>query len=131
MIEKPIFEARKAAFLNDEQRAREQVHILEAGNDGALDRLQGFLELIKNAPVAYQNANPEEKRDLVNNLFSNLSLIDKNVDVALKPGVMLIANRTKPQYGAPYRGVHRTWNGLLKKLITQVGNEIVPGEVAA
>jgi site-specific DNA recombinase len=131
MIEKPIFEARKAAFLNEEQRAREKVRTLEAGSDGVFERLQRFLELIKNAPVAYQNANPEEKRDLVNNLFSNLALIDKNVDVALKPGVMLIANRPKPQYGAPYRSVHRTWNSLLKKLITLFGNEITPAEVAA
>ena len=89
-------------MLSDEQRTLEIIRNLEAGNGGGLERLEGFLELIRNAPVAYQNANPDEKCDLVKNLFSNLALIDKNVDVALKPGVMLIANRPKPEYGAPY-----------------------------
>jgi site-specific DNA recombinase len=130
-IEKPLFEARKATSLSDEQRTLEMIRDLEAGNGGALVRLERFLELIKNAPVAYKNAEPDEKRDLVKNLLSNLSLIDKKVDVALKPGVLLIANRQKPQYGAPYRGVHRTWNRLLKKLVGQFENEMIEGEAAA
>jgi DNA invertase Pin-like site-specific DNA recombinase len=130
-IEKPIFEARKAGLLSDEQRTLEIIRNLEAGNGGGLERLEGFLELIRNAPVAYQNANPDEKCDLVKNLFSNLALIDKNVDVALKPGVMLIANRPKPEYGAPYRGVPRTWNRLLKKLVMQFQREAISGESVA
>jgi DNA invertase Pin-like site-specific DNA recombinase len=130
-IEKPVFESRKAGLLIDEQRTAEIIRNLEVGNGGALERLERFLELVKNAPVAYENAEPDEKLDLVKNLLSNLRLIDKKVDVALKPGVLLIANRPKPQYGAPYRGVHRTWDKLLKELIAQFQHEIIPGEVAA
>jgi hypothetical protein len=131
MIEKPAFEARKTGLLSDEQRTLETIRNLEAGNGDALERLERFLELVRNAPVAYKNAEPDEKRDLVKNLLSNLRLIDKKIDAALKPSVLLIANRPKPQYGAPYRGVHRTWNRLLKKLITQFETEIVPGEAVA
>ena len=130
-LEKQLFEARKAGLLNDEQRTLEMIRNLEAGNGGSLQRLERFLELIKNAPVAYENSDPDEKCDLVKNLFSNLRLIDKKVDVALKPGVVLIANRPKPQYGAPYRGVHRTWNKLLKKLVAQFENEMIAGEATA
>jgi site-specific DNA recombinase len=129
-IEKSIFERRKAELLGDEQRTLEIIRNLEAGNGGAMERLERFLELVKNAPIAYQNANPDEKSDLVKNLFSNLSLIEKNVDVALKPSVELLANRPKPQYGAPYRGVHRTWDELLKKLMAQFQREIVPSDTS-
>jgi site-specific DNA recombinase len=130
-IEKPIFESRKAGLLSDDQRTLEMIRNLEAGNGSVFERLERFLELVKNAPVAYENAEPDEKCDLAKNLLSNLRLIDKKVDVALKPGVMLIANRPKPQYGAPYRGVPRTWDKLLKKLITQFHHEMIPGEAAA
>jgi site-specific DNA recombinase len=127
-IEKPLFDTRKASLLEDEQRARETIRNLEAGNDGALQRLQRFLELVKNAPVIYENAKPDEKRDLVKNLFSNLTIIEKNVDITPKAAVLLIANRPKPSYGAPSRGLHRTWNRLLKKLLAQFKLEVIAVE---
>jgi DNA invertase Pin-like site-specific DNA recombinase len=130
-VEKPIFEARKAALLNDEQRMLETIRNLEAGNGSGMERLERFLELVKSAPVAYENAEPDEKRDLLKNLLSNLRLIDKKVEVTLKPGVLLIVNRPKSQYGAPSRGIHRTWNRLLKKLVAQFENEMIAGEPAA
>jgi site-specific DNA recombinase len=130
-IEKSLFEGRKAVLLEDEQRTLEAIRNWEAGNDIRLQRLERFLELVKNAPVAYQNAEPEQKRDLVKSLFSNLSLIDKNVDVALKPGVDLIANRIKNRNGRPSRGIHRTWNRVLKKLLKQFEQESIQDEVAA
>jgi site-specific DNA recombinase len=130
-IEKPLFEARKAALLNDEQRIAEMIRNLEAGNGGGLDRLERFLELIKNAPVAYENAEPDEKRDLVKNLFSNLSVIEKNVDGTLKPDVELLANRPRTLCSSPSQGVHRTWNKLLKRLLVQFEQGPIQGETAA
>jgi site-specific DNA recombinase len=102
-VEKPLFETGKAVLLNDEQRMLVTIRSLEAENGGGLERLERFLELVRNAPVAYENADPDEKCDLVKNLFSNLSLIDKKVDAALKPGVFLIANRLKSLYGSQFQ----------------------------
>jgi site-specific DNA recombinase len=130
-VERPLFETGKAVLLNDEQRMLETIRNLEAGSGGGLERLERFLELVKNAPVAYENAEPDEKCDVVKNLFSNLRLIDRKVDVALKPGVMLIANRSKSQYGSPSQGVHRTWNKLLKKLVKQFEQEMIAGDAVA
>jgi hypothetical protein len=127
-IEKPLFEARKAGLLGDEQRTVEMIRNLEAGNGSSLERLERFLELVKNAPVAYENAEPDEKCDLVKNLFSNLALIEKNVDVALKPEVELLANRQRTLCSSPSQGVHRTWNKLLKKLMKQFEQAILTGE---
>lgn len=130
-IEKQIFDVRKAALLDDEQKSCEVIRNLEAGTDRALDRLKGFLELLKNATVAYENANPAEKCDLVKSLFSNLTLTDKKVDLTLKPEVELVANRSESSYGAPYRGIHRTWNRLLKKLAVHFQADPALGETAS
>lgn len=130
-IEKSLFEPRKGAFLNEEQRALEKVRNLEAGNGGALERLERFLELVKNAPITYKNAELDEKRDLVKSLFSNLKVIDKNVSVELKLGVDLIANRKEMQNGSPSQGIHRTWDNLLERLLAQPAQLSAEGEVAA
>jgi hypothetical protein len=120
ILEKPLFEDRKAALLHEEKATVETIRQLEAGNGDRLRQLERFLELIKNAPVAYKNADPDEKRDLVKNLTSNLTLIDKNVSVVLKPSVHLIVNRREMLYSAPHRGVHRTWDRILKKLTKMI-----------
>jgi DNA invertase Pin-like site-specific DNA recombinase len=127
-IEKTLFDARKALLLDDEQRALETIHNLETGNDTGLQRLERFLELVKSAPVAYENAEPDEERDLVKTLFSNLRLMDKNLDVTLKPAVHLIANRRKSSNGSPSRGLHRTWDRLLQKLLILFEQEAVAAE---
>ncbi len=127
-IEKSLFDGRKAVLLNDEQRTLGIIRDLEAGNDRILQRLEGFLELVNNATVAYKNANPAEKCELVKSLLSNLTVIDKKVEITLKPEVCLVANRPKTSNGAPSRCVPRTWNGLLKKLVAQFEHEMMVSE---
>ncbi len=131
IIDKSLFEGRKAALLGDEQRTMELIHGLEAGNGTGLQRLQGFLELVRIAPVVYVNAEPEEKRDLTKKLFSNLKLIDKKLEVTPKPGLHLLVNREKSLDGRPYRGIHRTWNRVLKKLLAQCQEEVLRAEAVA
>ena len=119
VLEKPIFEERKAALVIEEREIRDRIHDLEAGNSLALKKLEEFLELIKNAPFLYKNANTQEKRELIRNLFSNLTLIDRNVSVEPNASVQVLVNRPNFSHGAPSRGVHRTWNRILKKLLKQ------------
>jgi DNA invertase Pin-like site-specific DNA recombinase len=119
ILEKRLFEERKAALIVEEREIRERIHDFEAGNGLALRKLEEFLELIKNAPFLYKNASPDEKRDLVRNLFSNLKLIQKNVSVEPKISVQTLVNRPKISNGAPSRSVSRTWNRILKKLLKQ------------
>ena len=92
---------------------------LESGNGTVLRQLEGFLELVESAPDAYQNSNPDEKRELVKQLVSNLVVADKKVDLTPFPAVDLLVNRLKTSNGAPSRGVHRTriWSRILKKLL--------------
>ncbi len=113
-------------MLLEEAETRETIHSLEAGGLPALKRLEEFLELAKNAEITYKNANPEEKRDLLRNLISNLQLIDKNVTAELRPEVHVLINRPKFSYGAPSRGVTRTWNRMLKTLVKMFS--VIPEE---
>jgi site-specific DNA recombinase len=121
VLDKPLFEERKNALVLEEKEIRQLIDSLESGNSGWLRQLEEFLELVKNAPFAYKNANPDEKRDLLRHLLSNLTVIEKNVSVEPKPSVQVLIDRPKNAYGAPSRGVHRTWNRILKKLIKQFG----------
>ena len=121
MVEKSLFEERKAALVAEEQEIRERIHDLEAGNGPALRNLEEFLELIKHAPFLYETATPDEKRVLLRSLLSNLRLIGKNVSVEPKISVQILANRPKITYGAPSRCVHRTWTRILEKLLKQFG----------
>jgi site-specific DNA recombinase len=131
ILEKRLFDARKADLLNDDQRISEHIRDLEGGNDVVLHRLEEFLELVKDAPITYQNADPLEKRDLVKNLFSNLALTEKNVEIMPKPEVEMVAFRPKSLYGSPSQGVHRTWNKLLKELLEYFSQDRSQGTTAA
>lgn len=132
VLEKPLFEERKNALILEEKEICEKMQSLESGNSDGLRRLERFLELIKSASFTYKNANPDEKRELIRNLVSNLKVIGKNVSVEPKEGVQLLVNRPRTSYGAPSRGVHRTWNRLLKKLLKQFDGsdpEVSPNEM--
>ena len=118
-LDKALFEERKNALLLEEAEVHDAIRLLEAGNDKTLKRMEEFLELIRNAPFTYKNANPDEKRDLLRNLISNLQLIDRNVSVEPRPEVYVLVNRPKFLYSAPSRGITRTWNELLKALLKQ------------
>ncbi len=119
MLEKALFENRKNSLLSEEQDIQSRIRELESGNGTALMRMERFLELIRSVPFAYQNANPDEKRDLVKELVSNLTVLAKNVSLTLKPEVDLLVNRLKLSYGAPSRCATRTLRRLLKKLLAQ------------
>ena len=77
------------------------------------DRLAQFLELAGSAYLSYQTALPNEKRDLLKTLTSNLSVDGKNVVTTLKSQFREIANRFECSNGGPYRDVPRTWDELL------------------
>jgi site-specific DNA recombinase len=131
VLDKALFEDRKSALTVEEAEARDRIRYLEAGADHALKQLEEFLELIKDAPFTYKHATPQEKRELLRNLFSNMRLIDRNVDVEPNPGVQVLVNRPKLAYSSPSRDATRTWDRILKKLLKQFGgsdHEARPGE---
>jgi site-specific DNA recombinase len=117
-IERELFENRKNALLLQEREVKEKLCGLEYGNGNALTRLEEFLELVNRSDFLYENALPEEKRDLLKKLTSNLKAIEKNVTVELKSEAQLLFQRSKTTYGAPYKGVPRTLDAVLTELLT-------------
>jgi site-specific DNA recombinase len=107
-VDRELFEERKAASLFEEKGLKEKLDNLDGKSGGSLARLERFLELVKSVSVLYKEGLPEEKRDLLKKLTSNLKVAGKNVDVELTIPAQLIVNRKKNTCGAPQRGAPRT-----------------------
>ena len=125
-IERDLFEGRKNTLVLEEKDLKEKLATLESGNESAITRLGEFLELVNTASFLYENAIPEEKRELVKEVASNLKAIRKNVDVELKTPARLIAERSKTTCSGPYKDVPRTWEKLLEKLLKHFTTETTP-----
>lgn len=130
IVGKEVFEQRKNTLVLEEKEVQEIIRHWQAGSRTEVRQVERFLELVKSAKITYENADPDEKRELATHLISNLKLIDKKISIEPKACVQLLVNRRKNSYGAPSRGIHRTWNTILKKLLTQFNGpnaETLPG----
>jgi site-specific DNA recombinase len=127
VLEKPLFDDRKNALLLEEREIRDQIVAWERNGLFGLSRLEKFLELAKTASVLYKTANQAEKRDLVRELTSNLKVSGKNLAIEPKFFVQIVAERPISTIGSPIRGVPRTWDGILKRLLAHF--ESVPAAV--
>jgi hypothetical protein len=118
-IDKVLHSERRAQLLVDENSLKRQLHDLENGTDESVEALQKFFELVKSASMLYKLAVPAEKRIVVKKLTSNLSLGPVNPVITLRKEAQMIADRPKLLNGGPNRGVLRTWDRLLQKLVEQ------------
>ena len=66
------------------------------------------LELSGRAYNLYYSGMNEEKRDLLEDITSNLVIDGKKVDLTLVPPFEMVAKRSNFTYGGPQRGIHRT-----------------------
>lgn len=117
VIEKDLFEERKAALLLERKDREEMLYELEVNSQSVPDRLTEFLELSGNAYVRYKLMLPEEKRDFLKVVTSNRQVDGKNVIIALSLPFDELASRFKNTNGRPHRDIPRTWDRLLKKLM--------------
>lgn len=117
-IDKAMLDERRNGLLLEETGLKQKIADLESGKDDTLDRLEKFLELAQTASNLYKVALPEEKREFIKKLTSNLGLDRDNVAVALKNSALMIANRSSFTSGSPYRGIPRTISRILKRLVT-------------
>jgi DNA invertase Pin-like site-specific DNA recombinase len=124
-LEKPLFEERKAALIWEEKGVEDRIRELESGGTTALQRLERFLELANSAVFLHKHATPEERRNLAQDLFSNLAVTLKNVVIEPKSSIELLVNRPKIAYGSPSRVEDRTFIGVLSQLLEQFEQEKV------
>jgi DNA invertase Pin-like site-specific DNA recombinase len=122
-IDKSLLDERRASLLLEEAGVKQRMHDLEAGNDLALSRLEEYLELVQTASNLQKMTMPQEKRTLVKKLTSNLALGPESAVITLRNAAQLIANRRQVLSGSPNRGVPRTWDQLLTRLVNVFEHE--------
>lgn len=81
LIDKDVFEERKAGALKERALAREKLSEIDAGRDGIAAKLKQLFELLKSLKNKDGLENPRERRDLVKSLSSNLHIRGKNLVV--------------------------------------------------
>jgi hypothetical protein len=116
-IDKSLLDERRISLLLEEAGVKQRMHDLEAGNDAALTRLEEYLELVQTASNLQKMTLPLEKRTLVKKLTSNLALGPERAVITLRNAAQLIANRRQVLSGSPNRGVPRTWDSLMQRLM--------------
>lgn len=116
ILEKDLFEGRKAALLSERQRLQERVVDLESGKASLPVEIENFLELAGSAYSSYNSGIPQEKRKLLQTVTSNRIVDGKSVDLTLLPPFDQVANRPQDSNGGPYRDRPRTLDRLAKKV---------------
>lgn len=101
MIEKTLFEERKASLLMQRRELEETLASLRSDERNLPERLAGFLELAGSALLSYETGLPDEKRDLLKIVTSNRAVSGKNVAVKLSIPFSEVASRFEYSNGDP------------------------------
>ncbi len=83
-----------------------------------------FLELSKSLAQTYQIASPAEKRQLLNLCFSNMTVIDKKVEIARKNWLQRVVSGPSVLDGAPSR--IRTYVGNFRRIYSPLHLTTLP-----
>ena len=102
-IERPLFEEKKLALLLERKALDEGRARIAEGQDPFGEELLEFLELLKNLPLSYEMAEPQEKREILKTITSNFRVDRKNVVVELRSPFQEIANLSFVSFGGPVR----------------------------
>lgn len=108
VIERDLFEAKKRQFIFERAALGDQHNAQGLSLETVSDRLGKFLELARTLSLSYGSAEPDEKRDLLNSVTSNLTFDGGNVVVELRSPFREVAERRVVLSGAPTRDRPRT-----------------------
>ena len=117
IIEKDIYERKKAALLAEQRGIEEQRAALKENPAAVEHRMKEFFELAKSAQSSYELKLPEEKRDFLKIVTSNRSVEGKNIVITLKTPFDEVANWSKNTNGCPLRDRLRTLDRLIQTLL--------------
>ena len=113
LIEKDIFETRKASLLDEKRVIEEKIDEADTNPGVFLQKFSEFLELAGSLYTSYKLGLPDEKRDLLKIATSNRTVDGKKVEFELNLPFSEIANRTNFKNGAPCRARPRTHLDIL------------------
>lgn len=102
-LEREMFEQRKSALLIEQRGLQVKMSNLKDQRQYLPDEVNGFLERVLGAYIAYKHGLPDEKRELVETTISNRRVDGKKLELTLARPFELIANRPKTTNGAQER----------------------------
>ena len=125
LIEKEIYESRKANLLMEKKSLEETIAELTNGIRSVPDQVAEFLELAGSAYVSYKSGLPEEKRELLKKITSNRFVDGKNVAIELNIPFQIVTELPKIPSSPLHRDIPRTaLDRLIEKLALYFSKEI-------
>ncbi|HZS45850.1 MAG TPA: recombinase family protein [Blastocatellia bacterium] len=117
MLEKETYIYKKNELVEQETEIKERLKNINAGEQSALERVEHFVELVNNACLSYEWANPDEKREMIKIVTSNSTANGKTVLFKLNYTFQMVAERRDVPSGSPQRTAPRTVSALVCDLV--------------
>lgn len=111
-IDRETFEQRKAALLMERRSMEDKITDLRNGSPELPKKLDRLLELLNSPYLQYISGTPEEKKELVQNTFSNRTLDEKTLEISLALPFSEVAVCVENTAGGASRENARTWDEL-------------------
>ena len=93
LIDKDVFEQRRAKLVMETRTAEERLEQLRSGDCSIPQQIVEFLERLKSLQTSYIAATPFEKRRLLREVTSNRSVSGKSLEITLREPYLTLANR--------------------------------------
>jgi site-specific DNA recombinase len=116
VIDKEIFEKRKAALLMEQRGIDEKLARFRLKTQSVPDEVAKFLELAGSAYSLYKSGFPHDKQELVKTIVSNRHVEGKNLGFTLAFPFNELAKRHEFTHGSPYRDTSRTFGPVLERI---------------
>jgi site-specific DNA recombinase len=117
IFDKEAYSEKKAELIFKQRELASNLSNMADLDDVRRTRFEEFLELANSAYLCSKSAYPEEKRDLVKSLTSNLIANGKSVSIKLKIPFDIVARRPSFHSGAPQRDACRTISAWVRELL--------------
>lgn len=123
VLDKAAFNDRRESLLLDQKGIEEALASLTQDKGRSPDKMEKFLELAESAWLSYQSAFPEEKREMLKIVTSNLSVNGKELVIEPSFPFQVLINEEKNSDCAPHRGIPRTFDEKIQALaqLTRAG----------
>lgn len=94
-IEKDAFEQRKETLLIERRRINEQVQALQNGDQDSLNEIREAVKLCLTGRELYRSGSPEQRRTLLQTIWSNFTLSGKQLELTMQLPFLKIAQRNE------------------------------------
>ena len=99
VIDKELFTEKKLALLMEQRELQDERDAIQTGQSHSTQKLEEILEQLKALPLSYEIANPRERRQLLQEITSNIEVDRKNVVITLRSPFREIATATSVSPG--------------------------------